>query len=138
MLSTRCTYACLFSLLGQKSRMGNRSQWLWWFLGLGSTSWCPCDMELPWELSFYFCYAYVKTMWWYYSWCNKHLWWYFCNLSAYVCDWSLGTHKIMHPILSLNLGVINWYQSHVDCRASSLVSDGRLSIFCFTCSYLLS
>ena len=27
------------------------------------------------------------------------------NLSAYVCDWSLGTHKILHPILSLKLGV---------------------------------
>ena len=27
------------------------------------------------------------------------------NLSAYMCDWSLGAHKIMHPILSLKLGV---------------------------------
>ena len=27
------------------------------------------------------------------------------NLLAYVCDWSLGAHKIMHPILSLKLGV---------------------------------
>jgi len=68
--------------------MGNRSMWLWelpWgFLVLGSTSWRPYDMELPRELSFYFRYAYVKTMLWYYLWCNKHLWWYFCNLSAYV------------------------------------------------------
>jgi hypothetical protein len=29
----------------------------------------------------------------------------FYNLSAYVCDWSLGAHKIIHPILSLKLGV---------------------------------
>ena len=29
----------------------------------------------------------------------------FFNLSAYLCDWSLGAHKIMHPILSLKLGV---------------------------------
>jgi len=27
------------------------------------------------------------------------------NLSAYVWDWSLGAHKIMHPILSLKSGV---------------------------------
>ena len=27
------------------------------------------------------------------------------NLLAYVCDWSLGTHKILHPILSLQSGV---------------------------------
>ena len=27
------------------------------------------------------------------------------NLSAYVCDWSLGAHKILHSILSLKLGV---------------------------------
>ena len=27
------------------------------------------------------------------------------NLLAYVCDWSLGAHKIMHPILSLKSGV---------------------------------
>ena len=27
------------------------------------------------------------------------------NLSAYVCDWSLDAHKIMHPILFLKLGV---------------------------------
>jgi hypothetical protein len=27
------------------------------------------------------------------------------NLSAYMCDWSLGAHKIMHPILSLKSGV---------------------------------
>ena len=26
-------------------------------------------------------------------------------MSAYVCDWSLGAHKIFHPILSLKLGV---------------------------------
>ena len=26
------------------------------------------------------------------------------NLLAYVCDWSLGTHKILHPILSLKSG----------------------------------
>ena len=31
----------------------------------------------------------------------------FHNLSAYVCDWSLDAHKIMHPILSLKLGVAN-------------------------------
>ena len=41
------------------------------------------------------------------------------NLSAYVCDWSLGTHKIMHPILSLKSGVTDWYQSHVDCRTQA-------------------
>ena len=29
----------------------------------------------------------------------------FYNLSAYVCDCSLDAHKIMHPILSLKLGV---------------------------------
>ena len=27
------------------------------------------------------------------------------NLLTYVCDWSLGTHKILHPILSLKSGV---------------------------------
>ena len=27
------------------------------------------------------------------------------NLSAYVCDWTLGAHKILHPILSLKSGV---------------------------------
>ena len=27
------------------------------------------------------------------------------NLSAYVCDWSLGAHKILQPILSLKSGV---------------------------------
>ena len=27
------------------------------------------------------------------------------NLSAYVCDWSLDAHKIMHSILSLKSGV---------------------------------
>ena len=27
------------------------------------------------------------------------------DLPAYVCDWSLGAHKILHPILSLKLGV---------------------------------
>ena len=27
------------------------------------------------------------------------------NLSAYVCDWSLGAYKNMHPILSLKSGV---------------------------------
>jgi hypothetical protein len=29
----------------------------------------------------------------------------FYNLSAYMCDESLDAHKIMHPILSLKLGV---------------------------------
>ena len=38
------------------------------------------------------------------------------NLSAYVCDWFLDAHKILHPILSLKLGVIDWYQSCVDYR----------------------
>ena len=31
------------------------------------------------------------------------------NLLAYVCDWSLGAHKIMHPILSLKSGVTHGY-----------------------------
>ena len=35
------------------------------------------------------------------------------NLSAYVCDWSLGTHKILHPILSLKSGVIGSKKSWV-------------------------
>ena len=30
------------------------------------------------------------------------------NLLAYVCDWSLGAHKILHPISSLKLGVTWW------------------------------
>ena len=29
----------------------------------------------------------------------------FHDLSAYVCDWSLGAYKIMYPILSLKLDV---------------------------------
>ena len=37
------------------------------------------------------------------------------NLSAYVCDWSLGAHKIMCPILSLKLGV-----THLIMRAEKL------------------
>ena len=41
------------------------------------------------------------------------------NLSAYVCDWSLGSHKIMHTILSLKSGVIDWYQSRVDYRTQA-------------------
>ena len=31
------------------------------------------------------------------------------NLSAYVCDWSLGAHKILHSILSLKSGVTKMY-----------------------------
>ena len=34
------------------------------------------------------------------------------NLSAYVCDWSLSVHKILHPILSLKLGVTRWCAVH--------------------------
>ena len=38
-------------------------------------------------------------------WYNKHCDGTIYNLSAYVCDWSLGAHKILHSILSLKLGV---------------------------------
>jgi hypothetical protein len=38
---------------------------------------------------------------------------------TYVCDCSLGTHEFMYSILSLKLGVTNWYQNHVDCRTQT-------------------
>jgi hypothetical protein len=33
----------------------------------------------------------------------------FYNLSVYVCNGSLGARKIIHPILSLKLGVIGFF-----------------------------
>jgi hypothetical protein len=41
---------------------------------------------------------------------------YICHL---MCDRSLDAHKIMHSICSLKMGVIDWYQSHVDCRTQA-------------------
>ena len=64
-----------------------------------------CDIELPREILLYTSATYM---------------WRLCsiirdvintcdntihNLSAYVWDWSLGAHKILHPILSLKSGV---------------------------------
>ena len=113
LLSTLCAHSCIFQ--------HNRWLWLWglswWVLGLCSTSWRPCDMESTRELSLLF-RCVIMTLW-YYSSYIKHLWWYYCNLSAYVCDWSLGAHKNLHSILSLKLGVTNWYQSQVDCRTQA-------------------
>ena len=77
----------------------------WGLIVLWSTSWHPCAMELLWES-----YLYTSAI---FMWrlcdnirdvintCDDT----FHNLSAYVCDWSLGAHKIMHPILFLKLGV---------------------------------
>ena len=70
-----------------------------------STSWRPCDMELPREI---FLYTSAMFMWRLcliirdvINTCDDTI----HNLSDYVYDWSLGAHKILHPILSLKLGV---------------------------------
>ena len=60
------------------------------------------------------------------------------NLLAYVYDWSLDAHKILHPILSLKSGVIDWYQSHVDCRTQALLAMVVLASFASLISCFLS
>ena len=56
------------------------------------------------------------------------------NLSAYVCDWSLSAHKILHPILSLKSGVT--YSSFLGSWSSS--SPLPSAIFLLTIHGLLS
>ena len=86
-------------------------------LDLWSTSWRPYDMELPRDI---FLYTSVTFMWRLYRINRDVINTYddtIYNLLAYVCDWSLDAHKIMHPILSLKSGV-------------TLRHDGRWCVRC--------
>ena len=112
--------------------MGNRWQRVWGFpgrlLGLWSTSW-PSLWWRPRE----FHYLFIIPLW-----CIRLSfiitlmygtpWWYYCNLSACVCDWFLGTHEFCAFNFILKIGcdtrgsITNNIQSKVDFKISMEIS----------------
>jgi hypothetical protein len=109
LLSTICAHPCYFPHI----RMGKWTGLAWglsrWIWGLMSTSQCFCDWSRHKRVIFLFPLHCVKTMY-YYSLYNKQMWWYSSLICRLMCGWSLGTHKVMHSILSLKMGVTscNW------------------------------
>ena len=89
--------------------MGNRWQRIWgvsWvLLGLWSTSWPSLWWCSTRESYLLFSAVMCKTKLCYYRDVRYTVMILFYNLSACVCDWSLGTHELVYSILSLKLGV---------------------------------
>jgi len=89
--------------------MGNRWQRVWgvsWgLLGLWSTSWSSLWWCSTRESYLLFSAVICKTKLCYYRDVSYTVMILFYNLSAYVCDWSLGIHELVHSILSLKLDV---------------------------------
>jgi hypothetical protein len=113
LLSTICAHPYYFPHI----RMGKWTELTWWLsrwiLGLMSTSQYSYNWSRHKRVIFLFLLHCVKTMWWN-TLCNKQMWWYFIFICWLTCDWSLGTHKIMHSILSLKMGMTGVFPTNND------------------------
>ena len=49
-----------------------------------------------------------------------------CQLVCVIDPWSHTS--FVHSILSLKLGVTNWYQSQVDCRMQAYLETSRFKV----------